>query len=299
MSWKSFVSAGLLCMLASPVFAAPTLSLVRGGSVANNHLNASGQWVWNVNITPDYALVPDSSGTPVAAELGFTVNGAVVSATMGSGFDTENPGRKIFGWEPNSTGTVDPANHFDGIKIGTGANNNQVSAALGSPNHTSGAQTFLVLTAPRPVVSIGSPNTTSTVTVSGAYGGNGRIAQINGGTPPNYTTGNFDTFAGVFTRNARGGDSDLNGTVNFDDFQSALLLNFGQSGKAWQHGDYDGNGTVNFDDFQILLTQFGSSYSVGGSAGGAAAASAAVPEPATMLLVLLGVLPLLARRNRR
>jgi hypothetical protein len=149
-------------------------------------------------------------------------------------------------------------------------------------------------------VSIGSPNTTSTVTVSGAYGGNGRIAQITGGTPPNYTTGNFDTFAGVFTRNARGGDSDLNGTVNFDDFQSALLLNFGQSGKAWQHGDYDGNGTVNFDDFQILLTQFGSSYSVGGSAGGgAAAASAAVPEPATMLMVLLGVLPLLARRNRR
>jgi len=298
MSWKSFVTAGLLCLLASPVFAAPTLSLVRGGSVANNHLNSSGQWVWNVNITPDYALVPDSSGTPVAAELGFAANGAVVSATMGSGFDTENPGRKIFGWEPNSTGTVDPANHFDGIKIG-GTGNTQVSAALGSPNHTSGAKTFLVLTTARPVVSIGSPNTTSTITVSGAYSGNGRIAQITGGTPPNYTTGNFDTFSGTFVRNARGGDADLNGTVNFDDFQSNLLLNFGMSGKSWQHGDFDGNGTVNFDDFQILLTQYGSSYSVGGSAGGAAAASAAVPEPASLLLVLLGALPLVARRSRR
>ena len=63
MSWKSLVTASLLCALASPAFAVPTLSITSGGLDAT-----TGQWVWNVAITPT------ASGTPMATELGFTTN---------------------------------------------------------------------------------------------------------------------------------------------------------------------------------------------------------------------------------
>ena len=65
MSWKSLVTASLLCVLASPAFAVPTLSITSGG------LDASGNWVWNVAITPT------ATGTPMATELGFTTNTAL------------------------------------------------------------------------------------------------------------------------------------------------------------------------------------------------------------------------------
>jgi hypothetical protein len=318
MSWKSFVTAGLLCVVASPVFAQPTMTVVKGGSVANNHLDANGNWVWQAQVTPDYAMVPDASGTPIGAELGFSnsvtgpSNDAVISATVGSGMSTAasgagaNPGNVIFGWETltNLGGTGDcssgnPGNCPVGVQVGTGADDNDVFSAIGSNNLTSGAAQYLVLTVSRPVVSIVTPETTTTVTVSGAYGGGGdlgRIAQITGGTPPNYTTGNFDTFSGMFTRTARGGDADLDGDIDFDDFQSNLLLNYNQSGKSWQHGDFDGTGTVDFNDFQILLTQYNTTYSVGSGAG--SGGGGAVPEPTAAVLALLAGCAFLGRRIR-
>jgi PEP-CTERM motif len=306
MSWKSLVSAALLCVLASPALAVPTMSGVKGGTVASNNLNPAGDWVWNINITPDYALVPDTSGTPVAAELGFTSNRPVEAATRGSGFDTDisgalaNPGTVIFGWETltnlGGTGPCDsatPGNCPVGIQVGTGANNTQVFAALGSPNHTTGSQQFIQIVADRPVVSAAAPNTTSTITVSGAYGagGNlGRIAQISGGTPPNFTSSNYDTFNAVFTRNARGGDTDLDGTVGGADYNN-LVVNWQQTGRSWQHGDFDGDGTVGGADYNILVTQWQTTYTVGGGAGaGAALEASGVPEPSTMALVALTVL---------
>src|SRR5262245_39381869 len=109
MSWKSLVTAGLLCVLASPVFANPNMALVAGGTVANGHLNASGQWVWTLQVTPDTSMVPDASGTPVGIELGFTGSstgavagqGNIISASRnpasGTGsFDTINTGAVIF-----------------------------------------------------------------------------------------------------------------------------------------------------------------------------------------------------------
>src|SRR4051794_17291390 len=191
MSWKSFLTAGLLCVLASPVFAAPTMTMVPAGTFASNHLDANGNWVWAINITPDYAAVPDASGTPLATELGVTSNITVGSATIGSSFDTPNPGKQIFGWE-STTGCNANGNPC-GIQVGgTGGNlNKQVFAAIGSPNLTTGtANALKIVTSGGPT----STNLTTTMTVSGAYGGNARVAQITGGTGPNYTTSNFDTF---------------------------------------------------------------------------------------------------------
>src|SRR3954453_19607022 len=101
MSWKSLVTAGLFCILASPAFAAPTVTVVKGGSQANGNLDANGNWVWTVQITPDQTLVTGGTGPPLAAELGFTSNKNIVNVSNAtpSVFDTNNPGTTIFGWE--------------------------------------------------------------------------------------------------------------------------------------------------------------------------------------------------------
>ena len=330
MSWKSFVTAGLLCVLATPAFAQPNLGIIKGGTVANGNLNASGQWVWNVQVTPALGLVPDSSGTPIGIEAGFssTSTGAVAGQgnvigaariNQASNFDTLNPGTVIFpAWQTSANGLLDAGsnNRPTGLQInapGIGATAgasyttnssvsgtaNQVFAALGSVNYTSaGAKDVLSINTARPVVTLANPNTSNTIKVSGVYGTgstNGRLVQVTGGTAPNYTTSNFDTFGGntySYTRNARGGDTDLNGAVDFNDFQLGVLLNYNQSGKSWQAGDFDGNGTVSFDDFQILLTQYNTSYTVGIVSPGAGSGleGAGVPEPASAALLGLAAI---------
>lgn len=281
MSWKSLITAGLLCVLASPAFAAgPTLGAIPGGTQASNRLDANGNWVWNVQITPDYGAVPDASGTPVAAELGFTSNNTVSAATMGSGFDTLNPGKQIFTFESNAgcNANGNPC----GIQIG-GTGSTQVFSAIGSPNATTGALNYLTLTAGKPT----STNLTTTITTSGAYGGNGRISQITGLTGTTYTTSNFDTFNNVFTYTALDGDTTLDGHRNGFD-TGPFLAGFAAGTGHWQNGDYTGDGLVNGFDTGHLLA--GLAAGPPGSGSGASLGSSNVPEPASIALISLAML---------
>src|SRR5688572_31349527 len=102
MSWKSLLSAGLVCVLASPVLAVPALT------VTNQGLNAAGNWVWRVQVAPTNPI-PGTS-TPLAAELGFreTTASELLGATRvnpTTNFDTVNPGTQIFTWEAPGSGT--------------------------------------------------------------------------------------------------------------------------------------------------------------------------------------------------
>jgi len=321
MSWKSLVTAGLFCIVASPVLAVgPTLNLIKNGTQAVSNLDANGNWVWTVQITPDQSIVTGGGGTTMAAELGFTSSstgaaagqGNIVSVSNANAgvFDTNNPGTQIFTWETTYGSPLKPEGiegNFSGATAGTNVVNtatlgghaatgvngtlNQVFAALGSSNITATTpQNYITIVTQQPKVTTGNTNTTSRVVVSGAYTGKGRIAQISGA-----TAANFDSFGGTgytFTRNARGGDANLDGIIDGADYNQ-LLINFNNSGKHWYEADFDGTGTVDGADYNYILQNFNQNYAVGPVVTGAGAGISnvgVVPEPASLALVGLAVL---------
>jgi len=301
MSWKNFVSAGLMCVLASPVFAAPTLSVVKGGTQATSYLNANGDWVWNIQISNSNPVPTGSS--PLAAELGFSTSTALKSATnlstgAGVDFDTVNPGKKIFTWELPGTGTN---NNPEGIQTNCAAgctvngSLNQVFSALGSIDYaTVGPHNYIQIITKGPTAGAGGV-LASTITTSGAYSGKGRIAEALTAT----TSANFDTYNNVFTRTALPGDANLNGSVSDDDL-NLVLSNFGGSGKRWYEGNFNNqtDSLTDDSDLNIVLSNFGATGAVGNGAG--LSSGGAVPEPASIALIslaLLGGMGLVGRKR--
>jgi hypothetical protein len=82
------------------------------------------------------------------------------------------------------------------------------------------------------------------------------------------------------------GDANLDDLVDLQDF-SILKEHFGQIGTFWEQGDFNDDGLVDLQDFSILKEHFGQS-----------APLAAVPEPATLFVVIGAAVPALLKRRR-
>jgi hypothetical protein len=315
MSWKSFLTASLLCALASPAFAVPQVAITNGG------LDASGNWIWNVTITPT------AIGTPLASELGFkqTVGGGLVSVANASPaiWDTNTPGNQIFTWETSYGSPLKPegieANGPAGLVVTNAAVAgghastvvvgalNEIFSALGSVDLVSGSATqYLTIKTAGPT----DTSLTSSIVLSGAYDGankSGRVAEISGVTAVNYKG-----FTGTATRTLVAGDANLSGVggpgaaVTLADL-TILAGNLNKPGTfGWGQGDFNNTSTgnqVTLADLTILASHLNKSAEVGSStpltangvldtpgAGSGLGAGSAVPEPASIALIGLGLL---------
>jgi hypothetical protein len=276
MSWKSLVITGLLCVVASPVLAAPTLSidLVRDGSNLPV-LTAAGDWQWVVSVTPDAALFadnpPNGVGGSVAVELAIEATGSsLVSVTKNAtNFPNDNPGTAV-------------ATYPTGLGVQVAGN--KAVAALGSTYFTTGgAKEMLTIVTDGPST---TGSLTSGISLLGAYAGGYRLAQD--GT-------NFDIAASSISKTVLGGDANLNGTVNISDF-GILQANFNGTSKVWQTGDFNGTGSANITDFGILQANFNQSIA---APGGGSLAAAGVPEPTTAMLLLVAACTAAGLRRSR
>ncbi|MDB5324114.1 MAG: hypothetical protein JWN40_5745 [Phycisphaerales bacterium] len=108
---------------------------------------------------------------------------------------------------------------------------------------------------------------------------------------------------------ARGGDATADGSVDFDDLAKlAQSYNVTDGQRRWSDGDFNYDGNVDFLDLSILAQNYNTTGVQGATAAPAgasadftsdwAAAIANVPEPTTLALAGLLLIPALKRRRR-
>lgn len=88
------------------------------------------------------------------------------------------------------------------------------------------------------------------------------------------------------------GDADLSGGFDSNDMVTVFIAGKYETGAAasWGDGDFDGDGTFGSSDLVAAFVD-------GGYEAGPHAAVAAVPEPSALVLLTLGVLPMLRRKQ--
>jgi autotransporter-associated beta strand protein len=247
------------------------------------------------------SVVPDGAGGFVPAQL------QVVAARTSA--------LKVAGLSVANTGTVDLADND--IVVGSGTpratvqgyiNNARDGGAWDRPGLTS--STAKVQSSHATTLGVLSGAEYSSVGGTGVFGGQ------------SYGVGD------TLVKYTWYGDTDFNGRVNFDDYVRTDN-GFNNHLSGWLNGDFDGNGAVNFDDYVLIdlafntqsgtlgralafldgsdtslsgmndpalrkvrdhLAEFGSDYG--------SHLLAAVPEPATMSILMVAPLAALSRRRR-
>src|SRR5207249_9465135 len=133
--------------------------------------------------------------------------------------------------------------------------------------------------------------------------------------PASYSSFKRHTFRShsIVSKSTRGAEADLDGIVGNSDV-TIVGGKFGAAGSGeWYFGDFDYSGSCDNADVtalgglfnpsapplssEQLGAQFGSAFAQAFEAG--ASGGSAVPEPASLMLVGLGAIGLLAKRQRR
>jgi hypothetical protein len=310
MSWKSIVSAGLLCILASPAWAVPSLSVTR------SYNQAQGAIIWEVRVTQDtltslgielpmqlagYAATPLTAGLPFLRDSGGdATNGAVGNTwyynetAAGSGVLLWNTQQIASNQTQNVGANPFTGNQTEGLWIDTATR--RLFAALGSDINMPDVDGTL---AGRQIATL------HIATSDGILSWTNAVLAESG-----VTTTVSGSLGSIVAR----GDMNGNGVRNFQDATPFGLALTNPSGYAAQfpglnrsaRGDMNGNGVFNFQD----ATPFGNCLvnaatclappTSGGGSGGLSLAGSVVPEPTSIGLVGFAVLGLLGiyRRNR-
>ncbi len=153
------------------------------------------------------------------------------------------------------------------------------------------------------------PNQGNTFTLILATSGTGNFGNITSNIPglllidPNDPgLGYWPAFRGAFDANAdyvvtfqgaMPGDIGGDNKVSITDLGD-LAAHWGNTSASWSQGDFDGDGQVNVADLGDLAAHWGQT----GLAPSAAPPEAPVPEPASAVLFVIGVLGLLKKRRR-
>lgn len=278
MSWKSIVITGLLCVMAAPAWAVPSVRVTNGGTTGTN-LN------WRVEVRPDVATFV--ANTAMAVELDFDFSQDVIGATLNTPFwnvQGINPGNNPF------TGGVS-----EGVVVDTV--NDTVFIAAGSE-----------LFATSDWVQLATITTNSPVdnTFAGTLHWGGRTVTPAGG-GPTYTSSvlaqNGANNFGI-TQFAVSGDYD-NSTANNNLVSQGdldrVLLQWGAASSAasalWVNQRPTDAGGVSQNELDLVLLNWGNSRNTPGAGGGSLAGS--VPEPTSLALVGITLLAGgLVRRQR-
>ena len=290
MSWKSIVSAGLLCIVASPVFAVPTLN------VTKSYNAAQGVIEWQVSVTPTggytQALAIEAPFTLAGVTAGFNpnlrANSSASQSTHSSG-DNNGAANQTWYYNVDTNGTTllwntqqsaanltqnGGANPFagmttDGLWMNTA--NNQLFAALGSD-----------VNMPTPVKTLHIASNDGVLSWSNLLiAENGTIAATLSGSLSSIIKADMN------------GDGVVNG-LDVTPFVQALTnlpaYNAGFAGlDGVARADINGDGAANGLD----VTPFVSCVTGGGCAPGAGSgglSASVVPEPASAFLLLMGSL---------
>ena len=175
MSWKSIVSAGLLCIVASPSLAATASATLLG-------LDVNGNWVWSVSVDPDENTFINhptlGNGGSIAIEFAATATtrGVVSAAANTTNFPAANPGAAPAGWGSDIDGGG--TNPDEGVAYSTSTD--RVVAYLGSAffstangfaNPGDPKEAFRIHTE-RPIVG----NEATTLVFTGAWNANGELS---------------------------------------------------------------------------------------------------------------------------